>query len=327
MEQGEPTIEEGSGRRGPAALIEAMRPEQWVKNLFVLVAVPFSGRWGDGGAWAMAAAALAGFCLLSSAIYLVNDIADRASDLAHPAKRRRAVASARLSVATAGVAAAALLAAGAIVTAWIAVALYDPHAPLSGMSVSLWAGLYVAITLAYSAGLKGRPILDVLIVAMGFVLRAMAGAAAIGAAISPWLVICTFTLCLFIALGKRRSEIVALGAGPAGQTRRVHRFYTLSNLDHMLAVSAALALVTYVLYCVAPRTVDHVGSLHLIWTIPLVVYGMFRYYCLMLLAGGEDPIRLVLRDKVLWAVAVAWVALVVVVLKWGAVEGVRGILR
>jgi 4-hydroxybenzoate polyprenyltransferase len=163
--------------------------------------------------------------------------------------------------------------------------------------------------------LKGRPILDVLLVAMGFVLRAMAGAAAVAAVISPWLVVCTFMLCLFVALAKRRSEIVALGQA-AGQTRRANLFYTPANLDHMLAVSAGLSILTYSLYCLAPGTVAHVGSAHLIWTIPLVVYGMFRYYCLSL-SGGQDPTGLILRDRVLWLVLLVWAAMVAAVLKWG----------
>ncbi|KKK61403.1 hypothetical protein LCGC14_3014690, partial [marine sediment metagenome] len=158
--------------------------------------------------------------------------------------------------------------------------------------------------------------LDVLIVAMGFVFRAMAGAAALAVPVSPWLVLCTLTLCLFIALAKRRSEIAALG-DDASQTRRVHSFYSLTNLNHMLSISAGLAIATYSLYCLAPRTIDHVGSAHLIWTVPLVIYGLFRYYCLTLAARTEDPIRLLVRDKMMWAIGLAWIVLVAVILRWG----------
>ncbi|MCK4625207.1 MAG: decaprenyl-phosphate phosphoribosyltransferase [Phycisphaerae bacterium] len=311
---------------GPAALVEAMRIPHWTKNIFVLAALPFGGKWAEPSAWAMAIGALATFCLLSSAIYLINDIADRKSDRAHPVKKDRPVASGRLSPVSAAVAAAMLLTCGAGLVAYLSCKLYRTEMPLAGMGLAVWAGAYVLINLAYNLGLKGRPILDVIIVAMGFVLRAMAGAAAIAVVISPWMVVCTFMLCLFIALAKRRSEIIALGDS-AGDTRRVHGFYTLVNLDHMLSVSAGLAILTYSLYCLAPRTVEHVGSAHLIWTIPLVVYGMFRYYCLTLTADGDDPVWVLLRDKVLWMVGAVWIGCVIVVLRWGASDAIRGLLQ
>ena len=303
-----------------------MRIPHWTKNIFVLAALPFSGKWTEPFAWAMALGAFAAFCLLSSAIYLINDIADRKSDRIHPVKNRRPIASGRLSPAWAAAMAVALLVGGAGIVASLSYKLYRPGIPLAGMGLVVWSGVYVLINLAYSLGLKGRPILDVIIVAMGFVLRAMAGAAAIAAVVSPWLVVCTFMLCLFIALGKRRGEIVALGDDAAGQTRRVNRFYTLANIEHMLAVSAGLAILTYSLYCLAPATVERIGSSHLIWTIPLVVYGMFRYYCLTLSAGGDDPMRVLTRDKVLWLVGAAWLVCVIAVLRWGASDAVRGLL-
>ncbi len=311
---------------GAAALVEALRIRHWTKNIFVLAALPFSGKWTETSAWTMAWGAFAAFCLLSSAIYLINDIADRKSDRIHPVKNRRPIASGRLSPAWAAWAAAVLLAGGGGIVALLSWKLYRPGMPLAGMGLAAWSGAYVLINLTYSLGLKGRPILDVIIVAMGFVLRAMAGAAAIAAVVSPWLVVCTFMLCLFIALAKRRGEIVALGDEAAGQTRRVHRFYTPTNIEHMLAVSAGLAILTYSLYCLAPATVARVGSSHLIWTIPLVVYGMFRYYCLTLSAGGEDPVAVLGRDKVLWLVGTAWLVCVLIVLRWGGSETVRGLL-
>ena len=307
------------------ALLEALRLPHWVKNLLVLAALPFGGKWATPAAWAMAGGAFAAFCLLSSAIYLINDIADRRSDRAHPAKSRRPVASGRLPAPVAAAAGGVLLAAGAAIVAYLAALLHNPAAALHGLGLPVWAGAYVLINLAYSLHLKGRPILDVLIIAMGFVFRAMAGAAAIDVVISPWLVLCTLTLCLFIALAKRRSEIAVLGEA-AGQARRVHRFYTLTNLDHMLAVSAGLAIATYCLYCLAPRTVQHLGSAHLIWTIPLVVYGMFRYYCLTLANPTDDPVRVLLRDKVMWLVGIIWLVLLALILHWGGSDFLKGLL-
>jgi len=317
-----------SGKTSPgagAALLEALRVPHWVKNVFVLAALPFSGKWTEPAAWGMAVAAFAAFCLLSSAVYLINDVADRRADRAHPVKFRRPVASGRLSASAAGASAAILLLGAGGILVGLGAVLYDPAGVLCGLGLALWAGLYVLTNLAYSARLKSCPILDVLIVAFGFVLRAMAGAAAIAVPISPWLVVCTFMLCLFIALAKRRSEIAALGRD-AARTRSANRFYTVTNLEHMLAVSAGLAIVTYSLYCLAPMTVRRIGSANLIWTIPLVVYGMFRYYCLTLTSAGEDPTKLLLRDKVMWLVLALWLLGVVALLKWGSAEALRGLL-
>jgi len=321
----------GSGPTGVRALAEALRVPHWIKNAFVLVPLLFSGTWNRPAAWGMALGALAAFCLLSSAVYLVNDIADRDSDRAHAAKRRRPIASGRLSPTAAGLAAGVLmLLAGGVVAVETAllrgpVLPYEPVVAMGGFALAAWSGGYVLLNLAYSLALKSKPILDVLMVAMGFVLRAMAGAAAIAVPISPWLVLCTLTLCLFIALAKRRGEIAALGEG-AARSRRVHRFYTLGNLEHMLAVSAGLAIATYSLYCLAERTVRHVGSAQLIWTVPLVAYGMFRFYCLTLNRPGEDPHRLLLRDRVMWLVVGLWVVLVVLILRFGRSPFLEGIL-
>ena len=310
----------------PRACLKAMRPSHWVKNLFLFVALPFSANLGNARAWAMAAAAFAGFCLLSSCIYVINDIADRDSDRRHPVKRNRPIASGQLGLGGAIALAMACLAGGAALIALVSSRLVAGGSAQSGYALAAWATLYVVLTLLYSLGLKQRPILDVLIVALGFVLRAMAGASAVSAIISPWLVVCTLMLCLFIAVAKRRSELVTLGTEDAGKTRRVHRFYTQANLEHMLSVSAGLAIVTYSLYCLAPMTVQHVGSAHLIWTIPLVVYGMFRYYCLTLNASGEDPARLLVHDKVMWIVGASWVLAVVAVIKWGCYPPIRDLL-
>ena len=312
------------GRRW-LALIEGLRPAHWVKNLLVLAPMPFSGQADQLWAWGTVLGTLAAFCALASSVYLINDIADRRADQAHPQKRDRPVASGRLSVSRAGVAGAALLVVAAAGIAAVWWALHERGLGDFGASLAAWAGTYVVLNLAYSLGLKRRPILDVVIVSMGFVLRAMAGASATAAVVSPWLVVCTFMLCLFIALGKRRSEIVTLGE-QAGGVRHVHLFYNRTNLEHMLAVSAGLAILTYTLYCLASKTMERVGSAHLIWTIPLVVYGMFRYYCLSLNSPAEDPVRIVMRDKVLWLVGLTWLACVAAVVTWGRIPAVRDLL-
>jgi 4-hydroxybenzoate polyprenyltransferase len=315
-----------AGASALAAFVQTMRISHWSKNGFVLIALLFSGRWLDGPAWAMALGACLAFSLVSSGIYFINDLADRTRDRAHPTKCHRPIAAGRLTPSAGLAGAAGLLLAGWVIVITLAVVLARHGAGLYAALLAVWVGCYFALNLGYSLSWKGRPILDVLIVAAGFVLRAMAGAAAIAVVVSPWLVVCTFMLCLFIALAKRRSEIAALGA-QATLMRRVHRFYTLSNLEHMLSVSAGLAIVTYSLYCLAPRTIEHVGSANLVWTIPLVVYGMFRYYCLTLQSDSQDVARLLLRDKVMWAVVLAWVVCVAVVLSWGRYELLKGILQ
>ncbi len=313
-----------------------MRPAQWTKNLFVLVALPFSGQWSavDG---LSSLGTCAAFCLLSSCVYLINDLADRASDRLHPTKRFRPIASGELSVGLAIAAALVLLLASAAIIAligyWLihtanqSFVLERDEIPgyVAARLLAFWSASYFMLNLAYSLRLKQYAIMDVLIIATCFVLRAMAGAAAIAVIISPWLVVCTFTLCLFIALAKRRSEIAMLGDA-AQSTRRANGFYTLVNIEHMLAVSAGLAIVTYTLYCLAQRTIAR-HSANLVWTIPLVIYGMFRYYCLALSADSQDVAKLLSRDKVMWLVVFLWMLAVVVVIRWGGSPLFKGILQ
>lgn len=309
-------------RRGPAALLEAMRPAHWVKNAFVLAPVLFARKYDQLGAWGQCLWAAAAFCVLASGVYLLNDVSDRRSDAHHPVKRHRAVASGRLAPATALLAGAALLSVGlamAAVATWM-----FPGRILGGMGLLAWAGGYVAITLLYSYWLKKHPIIDVIVVALGFVLRAMAGAAAIDVPVSPWLVVCTFTLCLFIALTKRRSEIASLDDFAAA--RGANAGYDMADLNVMIAVAAAMAIITYALYCLAPRTINQtVRSANMVWTIPLVVYGVFRFNRVTGVST-RDPIAVLVRDKAMWAVVILYVILAGLVIQFGASDALRGIL-
>ncbi len=299
-------------RRGVAALIEAMRPTHWVKNVFVFAPVVFAHKFGQAAAWGQCLWAAAAFCLLASGVYLLNDVSDRRADRHHPVKRHRAVASGRLAPATAVLAGVALLILGL------------GRAALGGMDLLVWACAYVAITLLYSYWLKKHPIVDVIIVALGFVLRAMAGAAAIDVRVSPWLVVCTFSLCLFIALTKRRSEIGSLDDSAAA--RGANAGYDMADLNVMIAVSSAMAIITYALYCVAPRTVHQtVGSAHMIWTIPLVVYGVFRFNRVTSVSG-RDPIAVLVRDRAMWAVLVLYILMAGAVIQFGKCDALRNIL-
>jgi len=321
----EPSVEQPTPR-GLGAFVESMRVAHWVKNSFVAVPLLFSGAFLRAEPWLASAMAVAAFCLLASGVYMLNDVCDAGKDRLHPTKRNRPVASGRLSPVAAVMGGVGLiLLAFALTFALTQMFLQDM--PLRGLDVLAWTAAYLALNLLYSFRLKRVPILDVLLVAMGFVLRAMAGAAAIGVPISPWLVVCTLSLTLFIALTKRRSEIVELDAGHAESVRDVNRQYTPAMVEHMLTVASGMAIVTYMLYCLAKSTVERFGSAHMVWTIPLVVYGVFRYNMLTRQAGKNDPVKVLLGDVGMWVVVLAYIAATAVIYKFGRLDGVADVLE
>jgi 4-hydroxybenzoate polyprenyltransferase len=279
--------------RAPA-LLEAMRPRQWSKNVFVFAGIVFAGRLFEVRAELRVLAAFAVFCLASSSVYLANDVADRASDAHHPSKRLRAVASGRLSPAMAG-AASGLLGAIAVVAA----------ALLNRATLALVLA-YLLSTLAYSFWLKRLFLVDVMIVAAGFVLRAVTGAAVIDAEISPWLLVCSFLLALFLALGKRRAELVLLGE-EAGSHRPALGHYSVALVDSWLTALAGATIVSYAIYTQSPRTVEHFGTANLLYTVPFVIYALFRYqqHIVRQDAGG-DPGSLLMQDRSLWLALLGW---------------------
>ena len=279
---------------GPLALLEGMRPKQWTKNVFVLAGVVFAGRLLDRTSLLRAAAGFAVFCAAASSVYLLNDFVDRSADAHHPTKRLRPIASGRLSAAVALAAAVGLA----------ALALYC-SALLSRPFLSLLIG-YLALTASYSLFLKRVFIVDAIAVAFGFVIRAAAGAAVVPAEISPWLLTCTFQLALFISLGKRRHELVLLG-DEANAHRGALSQYTLGLLDSWLTALSGATIVTYALYTQAARTVQHFGTDNLIFTVPFVVYALFRYQQQVTVEGarGGDP-GSALRDPALLASIAGW---------------------
>ena len=293
------------------ALLQAMRPHQWVKNLLTLAPVVFAHELGDPSLVLRAAAAFAVFCMLSSSVYLLNDLVDRAADAAHPKKRNRPIASGALPV---GVAAAALLvlAVGGLGTA---LAL---GASGSADRFVIWPALYFAMNIAYSFCLKRIVIVDCLTIALGFAIRVHAGAVVIGVATSSWILLCTFFFALFLAFCKRREEVERMGAS-GGATRATIREYDLPFLDQMIAPLAALTILCYALYTVDPHSVALHGP-RLKFTIPLVVFGVFRYVFLVHKRGeGADPARLLFRDRQLVASGLLYAAMV-----WWVV-GERGV--
>jgi 4-hydroxybenzoate polyprenyltransferase len=285
----------------PRALLVSLRPHQWLKNAVVLAALVFSKNLFDADALARAFLATAVFCALAGAVYLVNDLVDLERDRLHPVKRARPLASGALTPAL-GRAAAVLLFAAALAAA---VAL--------GRGFLLCAAGYLALGLGYSLAFKQVVILDVLAVALGFVLRAVAGAVAIGVHFSPWLLVCTILLALFLALAKRRHELVTLGDAPAH--RQILAEYTPYLLDQMIAVVTASCLTAYAFYTLAPETVEKYRTERLALTIPFVIYGIFRYlYLVHRRELGGSPTDVLLTDRpLLAAVALCAVAMVLIV--------------
>lgn len=284
------------------SLVAACRPEQWTKNFFVFAALLFAKRLQDREALGAAVETFAIFCALSSAVYLVNDIADREADREHPLKRFRPIASGELSPVTAG-AAAALLAGGGVAAAWAI-----------GPPLGLTALAYLGLQAAYSAILKHIVILDALAIASGFVLRAVAGGVAIAVPVSNWLLACTTLLALFLALAKRRHELISLSGG-ATRHRPILDEYNPYLLDQMIAVVTASAVVAYAAYTTSPETSAKLGTDRLALTIPFVLYGVFRYlYLVHRKDGGGNPSALLLTDAPLLACVVLWAAAVVVLL-------------
>lgn len=285
------------------SLIKSLRPEQWLKNGFVLAPLVFSGRLTDQAAVIESAGAVIAFCALASATYLINDLLDREADRGHPVKRLRPIASGQLGVGRALLTALVLVGAGGGMAAWL------------GGPFAVVLGLYFAMTLLYSALLKQLVFVDVLIVAMGFVLRVVGGAVAIEVPVSRWILLCAFLLALYLALGKRRSELVLLGEG-ADTHRVVLGQYTLPLVDQSISVVLGATVLAYTLYTVAPDTVAKVGSEGLMATVPIVMYGLFRYlYLLHRHELGGSPTRALLTDRPLLVCVLVWLAVAIVVLR------------
>jgi 4-hydroxybenzoate polyprenyltransferase len=282
-------------------LLRSLRPGQWPKNLFVLAPLVFAQRLTDPEDVRRGLLAFVTFCLASSAVYLINDIRDRDEDRRHPLKRHRPLASGTLSVTTA-TAAAAVLAVAAL-----SGALY-----LGGRFTVILAS-YLALNILYSLGLKHVVIVDVMIISLGFVLRVLAGGAAISVEVSEWLLLCTIFLALFLAFSKRRHELLLM-ADSASDQRPVLTHYSPTFLDQMINVVTASTVVSYALYAVAPETVEKFHTENLIYTVPLVLFGVFRYLYLVHQQPGErNPTEAIIGDLpflfnlTLWGLTVLWI--------------------
>ncbi len=286
-------------------LLRLLRPHQWLKNGFVLIGLIFGHAWNDPAKLTLALYAFAAFCLLASGVYVLNDLVDREQDRLHPRKRERPLARGSVSVAAALALMSACFAGGLLLAFTRA-----------GSVPAIFVG-YVVLNLAYSFGLKNVVIVDVFAIAAGFMLRILAGTSGIGIAPSHWLLLCGLSLTLFLAFAKRRAELSAM-ANDSGFHRRVLVEYSPALLDQMIAVAVACTLVAYSLYTVSPDTVALHGTHHLIYTVPFVLFGMYRYlFLLHRREGGGDPAQELLRDPHLAVALLGWLMTTIYLLRNG----------
>jgi 4-hydroxybenzoate polyprenyltransferase len=291
------TASHASGTPRPsvaASLFLALRPAQWTKNLIVFAALIFGQRLLDAGSVLKATVAFVAFCALSGVVYLLNDVVDRDADRQHPLKRRRPIAAGHLPVPVALGSGALLLTLALAASVWL------------GISFLAHAIGYVALQVAYTLGLKRQVILDVLSIALGFVIRASAGGFAIGVPVSQWLLVCTILLALFLALAKRRHEITLLGED-AARHRAILGEYTPYLVDQMISVVTASTLMGYAFYTVSSDTVERFGTPWLGLTLPFPLYGIFRYlYLVHRRSQGGSPTELLLADRPLLLCVALW---------------------
>jgi 4-hydroxybenzoate polyprenyltransferase len=271
-----------------------MRPHQWVKNTFVFIGLLFGHAWHDPHLVTQAVIAFTAFCLVSSAIYTINDIVDRQQDRRHPRKSKRPLASGSVSV-SAAIVLASLLSVLGLILAYVA-----------SPTVLIILFCYALMNIAYSLRLKHVVILDVFIIATGFMLRILAGTLGIGIAPSQWLLLCGLMVTLFLGFTKRRAEIIALNEDKASH-RRVLEHYGPVLLDKMIGITAAGLIMSYSLYTMNPDTIRIHGTANLIYTVPFVMYGVFRYiYLLHHQNRGSDTAHDLVRDPHLIIVVGLW---------------------
>jgi 4-hydroxybenzoate polyprenyltransferase len=299
-------MSEPKGGPGIAAgLVRSMRPRQWIKNGVIFAPLIFAQKGEMRAELLRAGAAFLLFCAMASAVYLFNDILDVESDRLHPEKRHRPIASGALPVATAAVVAAAL--AGGGVAASYALSREFGTA----------AAAYLILQVCYSVWLKHLVLLDVFAIAGGFVLRVVAGALVVSVPISNWLYLCTLLLALFLALCKRRAELADLQE-EAGGHRRNLALYSIPMLEQFTTILAACTILAYALYTLSPETVAKFGTDRLKFTVPCVIYGLFRYLFLVHRHGaGGNPERILLSDAPLLADVALFLGLVIWILYFG----------
>jgi 4-hydroxybenzoate polyprenyltransferase len=282
-------------------IIESMRIRQWPKNIFIFAALVFDRQLAEWKPFAITATAFFLFCFASSVVYIINDLADIESDRQHPEKQNRPLASGKLSVST------------AIITAILLAVIVIPASFIVNLTFGIILSSYLMMMIAYSFWLKHLPLIDVMIIAAGFVLRVAAGVVIIQTQMfSPWLFVATTFLALFIALGKRRAEVHLLES-EAGSHRKVLDGYTIELLDQLLTVVLSITLMTYCLYTFSASIAPNNYSMML--TIPFVIYALFRYLYLIRITNiGGAPEEIVLTDRPMQISILLWGLTIIVIL-------------
>ncbi len=286
-------------------ILVSMRPRQWIKNSILFAGLVFSLHFLETDLIIRSVSAFILFCLLAGSIYLINDVFDREKDRQHPSKKDRPIASGKLGTGTAATVGVILIIFSLISSWYVGVEFF-------------WSALaFVAVNSLYSAVLREMVILDVISIAFSFLIRAVAGVAALesrlpGIELSPWLLICTLFLSLFLAISKRRYENRSLLE--AGKHRRPLKEYSANLLDQLIVFSATASVISYSIYTVWPQTVEKFQTDHLVYTIPFVVFGIMRYlYLVYTEEKGGDPSRVLIMEKAIlidvfaWFVAVLWI--------------------
>ena len=289
-------VEAGGSIGLPGAYLRLVRPKQWTKNGFVLAGVIFSGEALQASSVVAALLAFVAFCALSGAVYATNDILDIEEDRKHPTKRFRPVAGEEVSVRAAALCAVLLVVGG------LALAFFV------GLGVGLAGLAYLALQAVYTPVLKHVAILDVMSISAGFLIRAFAGVVAVGAFISPWLIVCTGLLTLFLGFSKRRHELAVLGDGAVAHRRNL-RDYSVEMLDQMMNIMVSATIIAYTMYTFLAYNHSYMTA-----SIPFVIYGVFRYLLLVHRNGGGNPDMLLLQDRPLQVTLVLWITVVTAVI-------------
>jgi 4-hydroxybenzoate polyprenyltransferase len=286
--------------------LRLVRPKQWIKNAFVLAPLVFSREMFEAGPLLATLRATVAFCLTASSIYIINDLSDVESDRAHPAKRSRPLAAGTITPSQAYVLLAVLVTLTVLV-------VFD----MAGR-FQLVLAAYAIMNLAYSVKLKDIVLLDVFIIAAGFMLRVLGGAFAIEVQVSSWIVLCTLFLSLFLGFAKRRGELLVVHQTRPKAERKVLISYRVSFIDQMLTIAAAGTVISYALYTVAPRTIEVFGTEKMIYTTVFVTYGMFRYlYLIHMTDSTENPTNAVTSDVPIVIVTVLWILTCVALIYFG----------
>ncbi|MGA2915491.1 MAG: UbiA prenyltransferase family protein [Sedimentisphaerales bacterium] len=286
--------------------IQLIRPRHWIKNSIVLLPVIFGLKYRQTDSWLIAAFTAVIFCIVSSFVYVLNDIVDSESDKRHPYKRNRPIPAGKVSRTAAGIEALLLLVLSALLIIFI-----DKLTLLVILT-------YLLLQIGYIFFFKFISIADVICLSLGFVLRAVAGAVVIRVFISPWLFICMFTIFLFMGFCKRFSELIVISDNEiAYGHRRTLIEYTPQLLTHLITTSSGIAIVAFLSYCLSESTIERFGTTYFVYTLPFLVYAVFRFAMLSMKGIYSDQVDIILKDRPFEIVTLVWVVSILFIIIYG----------